>query len=46
MPFSAQPVSVLGIVLTQMQDLALGLVELYEVGMGLALKEGPWSPRV
>ena len=34
--FSAQPVSVLGIVLTQ--DLAVGLVELNEVGMGLILK--------
>ena len=29
--FSAQPVSVLGIAPTQMQDLALGLLELYEV---------------
>jgi len=37
-PFSAQPVLVLGIVLTQMQDLALGLVELHEVHTGPPLK--------
>jgi len=34
--FFAQPVSVLGIALSQMQDLPL--VELHEVGMGLPLK--------
>ncbi|PKU46776.1 hypothetical protein llap_2935 [Limosa lapponica baueri] len=33
-PFSAQPVFVPGIALTQVQDLALGLVELHEVHMG------------
>ena len=45
MPFSAQPVSVLGIVLTQMQDLALGLIELHEVGLGRPLKPVhiPWN---
>ena len=37
-PFSTQPVSVLGIALTQVQDLALGLVEALEVGMGTPLK--------
>jgi len=37
-PFSAQPVFVLGIVLTQVQDLALGLVELHEVCTGSPLK--------
>jgi len=37
-PFSAQPVSVLGIALTQVQDLLLGLVELHDVGMGPPLK--------
>ena len=37
-PFSAQLVSVLGTALTQVQDLALGLVELHEVGMGPPLK--------
>ena len=31
--FFTQPVSVLGIVLTQVQDLALGIAELHEVGM-------------
>ena len=34
-PFSTQPVSELGIALTQVQDLALGLVELHEVGLHL-----------
>ncbi|KAK4821719.1 LOW QUALITY PROTEIN: hypothetical protein QYF61_000262 [Mycteria americana] len=33
-PFSAQPVFVLGIALTHVQDLALGLVDLHEVCMG------------
>lgn len=33
-PFSSQPVSVLGIALNQMQNLAFGLVDLYEVDMG------------
>ena len=37
-PFSAQVVSVLGIALTQMQDLALCLDELHEVGMGPPLQ--------
>jgi len=37
-PFSTQPVYVLGIALTQVQDLALGLVELHEVGMDPHLK--------
>ena len=37
-PFSAQPVFVLGIPPTHVQDLALGLVELHEVRMGLCLK--------
>ena len=37
-PFSAQPVFVLGIALAQMQDLALGLVELHEVCTGPPLK--------
>ena len=36
--FSAQPISVLWITPTQMQDLSLALAELYEVGMGPALK--------
>ena len=36
--FFTQPVPVLGITLTQMQDLALGLVELHEVDMGPPLK--------
>jgi len=33
-PFSGQPVSVLAIAPTQVQDLAPGFVELHEVGMG------------
>ncbi|PKU42047.1 hypothetical protein llap_7647 [Limosa lapponica baueri] len=37
-PFSAQPVFVLEIAPTHMQDLALGLAELHEVHMGLLLK--------
>ncbi|KAK4830184.1 hypothetical protein QYF61_008975 [Mycteria americana] len=37
-PFSAQPVLVLGIAPTQVQDLALGLVELHEVCTGPPLK--------
>ncbi|KAK4825967.1 hypothetical protein QYF61_003536 [Mycteria americana] len=37
-PFSTQPVFVLGIALTHVQDLALGLVELHEVCPGPALK--------
>ena len=37
-PLIAQPVSVLGIVPTHVQDLALGLVELHEVRMGPPLK--------
>ena len=37
-PFSAQPVSVLGIAPTQVQDLALGRVKLHEVGLGPPLK--------
>ena len=37
-PFSARTVSVLGIAPTQVQDLALGLVDLQEVGMGPLLK--------
>ena len=37
-PFSAQPVFVLGITLTPVQDLALGLVELHEACMGPPLK--------
>ena len=37
-PFSVQPVSVLGVTLTQVQDLALGLVELNEVGRDPHLK--------
>ncbi|PKU46206.1 hypothetical protein llap_3480 [Limosa lapponica baueri] len=37
-PFSAQPVFVLGITLTRMQDLTFGLVEFYEVGMRTDLK--------
>jgi len=36
--FSAQPASVLGIATTQVWDLALGLVELHEIGMGPPLK--------
>ncbi|KAK4819146.1 hypothetical protein QYF61_025826 [Mycteria americana] len=37
-PFSAQPVFVLGIAPTHVQDLALGLVELHEVRTGPPLK--------
>jgi len=37
-PFSTQLVSVLGMSSAQVQDLALVLVELHEVGMGLSLK--------
>ena len=37
-PFSAQPVVVLVIALTHVQDLALGLVDLHEVRMGPLLK--------
>jgi len=37
-PFSAQPVFVLGIALTHVQDLAHGLVEPHEVRTGPALK--------
>ena len=37
-PFSAQPVSVLGIALAQVQHLALGLVDLHEVGTDSLLK--------
>ncbi|KAK4810518.1 hypothetical protein QYF61_004481 [Mycteria americana] len=37
-PFSAQPVFVLGIAPTSVQDLALGLVQLHEVHMGPSLK--------
>ncbi|KAK4821259.1 hypothetical protein QYF61_017137 [Mycteria americana] len=37
-PFSVQPVFVLGIAPTHVQDLALGLVELHEVHMGPPLK--------
>ncbi|KAK4824932.1 hypothetical protein QYF61_021552 [Mycteria americana] len=37
-PFSAQPVFVLGIAPTHVQDLALGLVELHEVHTGPPLK--------
>ncbi|KAK4824031.1 hypothetical protein QYF61_009622 [Mycteria americana] len=37
-PFSTQPVFVLGIALTHVQDLALGLAELHEVGTGPNLK--------
>ncbi|KAK4827563.1 hypothetical protein QYF61_019187 [Mycteria americana] len=37
-PFSAQPVFVLGIALTHVQDLALGFVELHEVHTGPPLK--------
>ncbi|GAB0186614.1 mitochondrial enolase superfamily member 1 [Grus japonensis] len=37
-PFLAQPVVVLGIALTHMQDLALGLVELHEFRMGPPLQ--------
>ena len=36
--FSAQPVFVLEVALTHMQDLALGLVDLYEICMGPPLK--------
>ena len=36
--FSTQPVSVLGVALTHVQDLALGLVELHEVQIGPSLK--------
>ena len=35
MPFFAQPVPVLGIAPTQVQDLAFGLVELDEFDLGL-----------
>jgi len=37
-PFSTQPVFVLGIALTRVKELALGLVELREVHMGPPLK--------
>ncbi|KAK4827673.1 hypothetical protein QYF61_020484 [Mycteria americana] len=37
-PFSAHPVFVLGVALTHVQDLALGLVEPHEVRMGPPLK--------
>ncbi|PKU46357.1 rna-directed dna polymerase from mobile element jockey- hypothetical protein [Limosa lapponica baueri] len=37
-PFSSQPVSVLGIAVTQVQNLALGLAELHEVCTGLPFK--------
>ncbi|PKU48586.1 hypothetical protein llap_1122 [Limosa lapponica baueri] len=37
-PFSAQPVVVLGIAVTQAQDLALGLLELHEIRTGPPLK--------
>jgi len=37
-PFSTQLVSVLGMSSAQVQDLALVLVELHEVGMGTLLK--------
>jgi len=37
-PFSTQPVSVHGIALTYVQNIALGLVELHEVCMGPPLK--------
>ena len=37
-PLITQPLSVLGIALTHVQDLALGLVEFNEVNMGLILK--------
>jgi len=37
-PFSTQSVFVLGITLTQVQDLALGRVELHEIFMGPLLK--------
>ncbi|KAK4808149.1 hypothetical protein QYF61_000129 [Mycteria americana] len=37
-PFSAQPVFVLGIALTHVQDLALGLIELHDVCTGPPLK--------
>ncbi|KAK4827359.1 hypothetical protein QYF61_017284 [Mycteria americana] len=37
-PLIAKPVSMFGIALTQVQDLALGLVELHEVRMGPPLK--------
>lgn len=36
-PLSTHPVSVLGIALTQAQGLALGLVELHDIGIGLPL---------
>ena len=38
MPFSAQLVFELGIALTELQDLALGLIRLHEVGIGPPLK--------
>jgi len=37
-PFSAQPIFVLGIALSHVQDLALGLVELHDVHKGPPLK--------
>ena len=37
-PFSAQPVFVLGIVPTHMQDFTLGIVEIHEVCLGPPLK--------
>jgi len=37
-PFSTQPVLLLEIALTHMQDLALGVVELHEVDTGLFLQ--------
>lgn len=37
-PFSVQPVLVLGIALTQVQDLALGLVELHKIHTGPPFK--------
>ena len=37
-PFSTQPVSVLGIAPTHVQDLTLSLAELRKVGMGPLLK--------
>ena len=37
-PFSTQSISVLGTSPTQVQDLACGLAELHEVGMGPALR--------
>ena len=37
-PFSTQPVPMLGIASTQVQDLACGLVEYHKVDMGPPLK--------